>query len=177
MAAPAPLKRPKTADHLMSAKKPIERKHTVYHDDDSLEAFKQADINFGAAKLLYAEDAPEYIEAKTLLDEARAELEANTTVIHLRGIGRKAWAELKMAHPPTDEQNAEIERQVPGAKADWNPDTFIPALIALSSVDPVFTLEQAQEIANTWTDGELTDLYAKCLECNQGRREDVLGKF
>jgi hypothetical protein len=173
MAAPAPLKRPPTADYLKSAKKPIEKTHVIYHDDETVEAFEAAQIKFNTAEIIYTDEPEKLAAAKAALEAARQAVVENSTELKLRGIGRKVYSD----HPPTDEQKAKVEKDTNGqGTADWNPDTFIPALLSLTVYEPKFTAEEWAGIIEDWTDGELTDLYQKALVCNMGRRTDVLGK-
>ena len=70
-----------------------------------------------------------------------AEIEASVMIIKLRAIANRPWADLLAAHPPTTEERAQ------GFGA--HPDTFEPAALAACAVEPTFTVEQAERMANT----------------------------
>jgi hypothetical protein len=63
-------------------------------------------------------------------------------------------------HSPTEEQKAE--------GADWNPDTFRPALIAACAVDAGMTAEQwAEELADDrWSVADRNELFRLPLDAN-----------
>lgn len=182
--APAATKRKQPTDHLRSQKKPIERKHTVYNDDDAIEAYEAAKIAFGAAEILYtdfpeeSEKGQKLITAKAELDEALAALEATMWTIKMRSIGRKRYSALKGEHLPTLEQIAEFQR-ITGStgEPEWNPDTFIPVLLAECVYEPDdMTVEEWTTITEDWNDYEVSELFGKAIACNTGRRTDALGK-
>jgi hypothetical protein len=77
------------------------------------------------------------------LEALEAEVEAAKVEFRFRSIGKRAWADLLAAHPPTREQKKADPR------VDHNPDTFPAAAIAASCVDPVLTLDK---IGGRWAD-------------------------
>lgn len=95
----------------------------------------------------------------------------------IRSIGRKPWEKLIEGHPATDEQQNDFVQQqlrqgVPPSRAErlrWNHETFPPAAIAACLVDPVLTIDQAQEIwdSERWSQDELAKLFAGCVAVNE----------
>lgn len=75
----------------------------------------------------------------------------------------KAFDDLISAHPATPKQ----ERK----GAQWNPDTFPPALISEVAVVPKLTYEQADDLLKNknWSPGETNALFRNALDvCQAG---------
>lgn len=92
--------------------------------------------------------------------EVRVDVNGDKVTIKLQAIGSKEYDALLAAHPPTKAQKAD--------GGVFNPDTFGPALLAKSMVDPVVSDEQATELWNSdlWSRGELSDLFYAAVELN-----------
>lgn len=109
-------------------------------------------------------------------------------VFKLRTVGRTGWEKILDDHPATDEQQAahkqmQIEDGVSPLLASslrWNTDTFPPALIAASCVEPAMTVQQAQAMWDDpdWDAPALADLFNGALSVNdpQTIRRASLGK-
>ena len=151
---PAPLKRPATADHLRSQKKPI--RLTV-------------DI--------LLEDIPEPSESEgdEAWDAYRQRVAEATATMTFQSIGRKRYDGLVDAHPPT-EQNREEAKQRDEDPPAWNPETFMPALVRASCAEPELSEEDVQSIFDEWNQGELLELWQAALYVNTQRRTANLGK-
>lgn len=81
--------------------------------------------------------------------------EGETADIRLSALPRKAYRELVEAHPAADDS------------LKWDQDTFPPALIAASCVEPKLTKKQAQKIWDTWEEGEASRLFLACFQLNE----------
>lgn len=162
--------RPATFDHLRK-KKPIEKIVHVPLDPDLVEAYEKAVEDFEAADA--RDDDLSVVSAAR--EAAREKLEEQTVSLKFRSIGRKRYDALIHDHPPTDEQNEEHQRQY-GQKAPYDVETFAPALIAASCVEPEMTAEQVMELFDDWNPAEVFDLYTAALEVNTQRRVVDLGK-
>lgn len=77
-----------------------------------------------------------------------------TVEIHIRALPRRQYRQLLEDHPAA------------GDNADWNPDTFPPALIAACATDPVFTVEQATQLWDEWEAAESGLLFLACWQLN-----------
>lgn len=80
-----------------------------------------------------------------------------------RSLDQKAFDDLLAAHQP----NAKDERK----GAQWDPDTFPPALISAVAVTPQLSYEQADELLNSknWSPGEISALFRNALNvCQAG---------
>lgn len=90
-------------------------------------------------------------------EEVKVVLGGQEHTMLFRAVGAKEWDRLISKNPPTTEQKADGQA--------FNPDTFGPALLAASSVDPDLTVKQWSEIWNSddWSRGEITDIYSAAL--------------
>jgi hypothetical protein len=80
-----------------------------------------------------------------------------------RAIGTRDYDKLLSKHPPKPEQKVE------GASYDIN--SFGPALIAATMIEPELTKDQAQELwdSEEWSRGEIMTLFRTAVEvCNRG---------
>jgi len=80
--------------------------------------------------------------------------------VKVRAIGQRAYDALLAEHPPT-------KKQKDGGDS-YNIETFCPALISSSMVEPEITFDEATEIwgSEAWSRGELTELFFACVEVN-----------
>lgn len=116
--------------------------------------------------------------------------EAGTTAtFKFASIGRVGWEKVLDDHQASDEQQAEyrqeqLDRDVPllmvGALR-WNRETFPPALIAASCVDPEMTVAQAQALWDdpAWSAVECRKLFDGAKVANDPLLEETrasLGK-
>lgn len=95
-----------------------------------------------------------------LPDEDGSNMELELTY---RAIGAREYDKLVGKHPPTTEQRAD--------GANFNLDTFAPALIAAVAVEPELSEADAKEIWNSpeWSRGEVFELWRKAVDlCNRG---------
>lgn len=168
--------RPPTFDHLRK-KKPMERVVRVPLDGDAVDAFQEAQLALGRAEMVKTADplqaaklAADTAELRAALDAARGSLEATMVSMRFRSIGRKRYDKLVTEHPATDEQKAEQP------DAAWNLDTFPPALLSASCIEPPMTVEEATELFETWNVAEFMEIWTAALAVNTQRRVVELGK-
>lgn len=161
-AAPSGLKRPATFDHLKS-KQRLERTVKVYLDQDAVDEYESA--------LRGVETAPtdRKAAADQRLAEAQAKLDETTVTLRFQQIGRKTYDALLREHPPRD--NDPDDKDAP-----YHSETFAPALVAASCVEPKMTEEQVVELFEEWNTSELMDLFMAAMEVNTQRRVVNLGK-
>lgn len=161
--------KPLTYDHLKSLKAPRRKTVSLVGSD---EAFEEVQNLQNLLEDATDQDARESLQRS--LKTAQKTLEDSTVRITVQSIGRKRYEALVAEHPSTPEQDKESE-EATGQPAPYNTDTFPPALLAASAVEPALTLEQAQEIWDDWNTGELMELFFATVEVNTMRRTD-LGK-
>lgn len=113
---------------------------------------------------------PEAVEQARLAEEVQRleeECAAASVTFRFRGLSRRAHSDLVAAHPPTDEQQRELAEL--GLAATANSETFPPALVAASCIEPPgVTLAAATEAFEQWPGGTWSVLWRACLAANQG---------
>jgi hypothetical protein len=77
--------------------------------------------------------------------------------LHIRALTRRQYRALLDAHPPAAGEE----------DADWNGDTFPPALIAATVVKPKFSEAQAQELWDDWEPSEAGRVFLACYHINE----------
>ncbi|WP_194292881.1 hypothetical protein [Streptomyces smaragdinus] len=109
---------------------------------------------------------PEVLAADARLAKANAALEEGTLTLTFRALPRPVWEALLREHPPTED----------GADQghEYNVETFPAALISASSVDGM-SVEEAQELLDSWADADAKSMFTAALIVNQTGRAD-LGK-
>lgn len=166
-------------------KKPDVKKCRIATDPEIADRFESAKDAYDKAWKIY-ERIPdntaaraEYEEAKDLLDQATEELMLNSIEFVFRAIGRKAYEDLILEHPPTPAQQAKAKKL--GQEGySWNPDTFPPALIAASMMGP--TLLSPQEVLDqiwdnpAWSGPETVLLFGAAIGANESFRQLDLPK-
>jgi hypothetical protein len=107
------------------------------------------------------------MELATEVERLQEDCEAASVTFRFRGLGRREHSDLVAAHPPTEKQAAELAEV--GMSAMVNSETFPPALVAASCIEPAgVTLETATEAFEDWSVGQWTLLWQACLFANQG---------
>lgn len=98
-----------------------------------------------------------------------------SVTLRFRSIGRRNYDALIGAHPATEQQKADAKATGAG-EPPYDADTFAPALVAASCIEPVMTLDQVRELWDEWNTAEVLDLWVAALEVNTQRRVVDLGK-
>ena len=176
-------RRPATFDHLRSKKKPITRSVAICSDSDLQDAWDllQMQVTNARSTLTFRDDEQTQRELDDLLaqvEEMKPQVEEATLTFRFRSLSRKKYDELQSAHLPTPAQIQEAKDSGLGIPA-VNTDSFPPALIAASCVEPEMTLDDAKSLwedDENWSQGELTMLYEVAIAVNQQRRVIDLGK-
>lgn len=86
------------------------------------------------------------------------EMAESEVVFRFRGLGAKVYSDLMLKH------KAEEGVETPDG-VDWN--TWPTALIAACATDPVMTLKQAEELAETVSNRQWDDLYMAAIATNR----------
>jgi hypothetical protein len=95
------------------------------------------------------------------LVELQDEIEAAKVGFKFRNIGRKAWADLLAAHPPTKAQKE--------LRTDHNPETFPIAAMAAAIVEPEgFDEDGIRRLEAVLTDAQFTALWRACVDACMG---------
>ena len=152
----------RTIADIRNKKKAVTKK--VYIQTDGEVANRIADLRQlflttrATDKLSNGPDKAPAIQAE--MDRLVANAQDTVEVFVFRSVGRHAYDELVTTHAPTKEQKKE--------GADFNAETFPPALVAASCIDPIIPLEDATAIFNDpdWNGAELRALFFGALEVN-----------
>ena len=80
--------------------------------------------------------------------------------IKIQALPSEQYDDLITQHPPTQKDKKE--------GAQWNPETFAPALMQRCFIEPALDLDAARKLwkAETWSSGELIDLFNSCVRIN-----------
>lgn len=85
--------------------------------------------------------------AKAAVDQAETAFEDGSAVFVFEGLSREDWERLLDDHRPKEHQRSRARREGTSEFLNWDPDTFPPALIAATLVDPPgITLDKAREL-------------------------------
>lgn len=145
------------------------RKPTVIKVDVLLDADIEAELVRLRDELLLArrqstslDEVPDAVRLVEEIEAVGKKAEAATVTFTFQGIGRRAWWDLVKQHPPTKDQSK-------GRTLRWNDDTFPPAALAASCIDPEGLDEKWWiETLDDWDEGQVTDIWRGCLEANLG---------
>lgn len=94
--------------------------------------------------------------------ELQRQIEDAHTEFRFVAIGRRAWADLVAAHPPSKEDLKRDQR------AEINSVTFPVAAVAASCASPEMTVDEVKRLEAGINDTQWALLWAKCLEANLG---------
>lgn len=109
------------------------------------------------------------VTAQLVLDK-RQEMADSEVEFVFRAVPRSVFRRLLREHPPTGEQRAEAEAA--GLRLSFNLETFPPALMAESCVEPEgASLKSFQSIWDEWSEGATALLWRDCFAVNQGSAE------
>jgi hypothetical protein len=178
-----------TYDHL-AKKKPMEIHDWIPLDDGAIDSYNEAHRELQNAELVGEEKR--LATARAAHEKAESQLRANSIEVVFRSIGRPRYEELQRAHPPTEAQIEEHKEQY-GVPAEYNAETFAPALIAASCVQPEMDTDQVRRLIGAvcskgpghddsnckeckgkggygWNAGEYAHLFQLAIRANTTRR-------
>lgn len=172
-----------TYSELKSRKKPSTRKVLIALDDERADAFNELAYEYRAAEQAYESDRSDsalkadYNKKKKEYEKAAADASDFTVEFTFRSIGRKPFEDLVLEHPATKEQ-IESAKKNGDDEPGWNPDTFMPALMAAAIVSPNISEEEMTEMweSEDWNLAELMSMFLAALAVNQTRKVVDLGK-
>jgi hypothetical protein len=160
-----------TFDHLLKRKP---RTKTLYFSDsEDLNAeFTAAQAAWSMA-MIDTEAKVEQKKTKAELDKVIEKLKADpeTRVVKLQGIGNGKYERLQRQFPPSKEQIEEWESQsakYETPKPQFDEDEFYPALLSVCAVEPAMTVEQAKELSEEWSGGDMAQLVGTAIALCQG---------
>jgi len=110
--------------------------------------------------------------ARKAADAAKAAADAATVAFTFRALERPKLAALLKAHPPTaaevqEYRDARKELGMPAiGSPQFNADTFPPALLVASVVEPAMTLAEANQLWAEWSEAETSALFTAAWNAN-----------
>lgn len=196
--SPVKLRRPATLDHLRKKQRPWQVVE-VCLDMGAKREHEAALDRLGKLERSGNRTADALDKARAEVEQTRVALDEATVEMLFQGIGRVKREALEKAHPPTSEDEEELERlyaqqmeeyaariavaknaeSIPRPrkeKARYNARGFSIALIALSCSDPKLSAEEWTELTEDWTENELTSLFMVALRVNSDSSLVTLGK-
>jgi len=99
---------------------------------------------------------------QTELDDLYEKAADIAVTFTFQDMGRKAFDALILEHPATKAQREHIA-ELGGGILEYNIDTFPPALLAATGIDPEMDLEEATQIFDTWGSGDAEILFTTAL--------------
>ncbi len=162
-----------TYKEIRAAKKPAYQDVFIVGDDSLGAEYEDAVRELGEAKMSLnivgqTREAKQRVEsAESTLEEVTGRIRETGMKFTFRSISRKKLDAILEEHQPSKRQKAEAEEK--GEDLNFDPETFPPALIAATCVDPELTIEEAEEIweSEDWTQGELLSLLGGAMAANQ----------
>ncbi len=163
-----------TMANIIKKKRGVMKKATIQIDGEVaveiLELRAQVTIAEQFDRRHNEDDTAPKLQAK--LDQLIEDSKDTEITFVFKAIGRIAYDKIveDPANVPSDEQKKE--------GAQFNPDTFPPALVAAAAVDPEISLEEAVEIFgdSEWNGAELQKLFFAALEVNTETGDIPLSK-
>lgn len=134
----------------------------------------RAELESAQRALAEAVTAEEVASARQRVDTCQARWDACHEVLTVNPLAPHAYDELISAHPPTDEQRDH--------GFEWNPDTFVPALLAAcigqDADDPMTEQDWAEWISTPQAaaSGEVALLVHTCIQVNDRSPDIQVGK-
>lgn len=111
------------------------------------------------------------IALTTEVDQLRAQVDAQYEYVTIKALPAAEMEAIVSANPPTDEQ----KRQQP--TLNWNPETFLPAILAATVEGPETTEDWTEMIrSGELVMGEVNTLVMTALELNDRSPSVSLGK-
>lgn len=152
-----------TITDILARKKPNIRSIDICLDSDLAAEIQALEREIDQAKRKRGKSlADGTARLEVQLDELYERAAAESVTFTFQDIGRKAFDELVMAHPATKDQKERVA-ELGGGILEYNIDTFPPALLAATAIDPEMTVEDAQQIFDVWGSGDAEILFTQAL--------------
>ncbi len=157
-----------TAEDIDARYQPTRTRATICMDSDLVLAIARLEQDMAAAAGDTSAASPERTIAQQVVD-LREQVKAAEVEFVFRSLGRHAYREMLRAHPATEAQQTEVSRDNPDARLIFNPDTFMPALLAASCESPTGTdLAWWTRKCAEWGEGQIARLWEACSAAQAG---------
>lgn len=155
-----------TIDDILSRKKPNVRIVEICLDSDLAAEINEVERELEQAKMKRNRQGRTLADStgalQTRLDELMERAAEESVSFTFKDIGRRAFDQLIMDHPPSKAQK-DRHAEMGGGLLEYDIDTFPPALIAATCADPKMTIEDAERIFDEWGSGEAEYLFAQAI--------------
>lgn len=158
-----------TYDHLLK-RKPTEIRELIPLDSDAVSTYEDTFAQQRMVELTGTDE--EKVRLRRRVEAAKARLDETSVEVVFRSIGDKAYERLRLQYPPTEEQVAEAKAKLGamGAYAvEFDRDSFAPALIAASAIEPKMSMVEVEALRDSWSRGEFEALFQAALRANTSR--------
>jgi len=150
---------------ILARKKPNVRSIDIALDSDLASEIRATEREIEEAKRKrrgksLADGGTTVLEAK--LEELMERAAEESVTFTFQDIGRRALDQLISEHHPTPDQKNRVA-ELGGGILEYNIDTFPPALIAATAIDPELSIEDAQQIFDEWGAGDAEILFTQAL--------------
>ena len=148
-------------EDVLALARPVERVVRVCLRGDLLAEWDRLESRLQAARASgvrgsLAAPAPG-VDIAQRMEDLGEQIAAAQQEFRVRGLSSKGMSDLIAAHPP-----------VHGEKSAWDPDTFVPALLAACVVDPVMTVEQAMALLAVLNRDQTNALFGAAWDASTG---------
>lgn len=97
------------------------------------------------------------------LEKKEDEAQEHTASFTFQDIGRKRYDDLLKEHPPSDEEKKEYKDAGGEGVLNYSFMTFPQALVSATAINPTISSEEADQIFNEWSEGDLEILFNTAL--------------
>lgn len=158
-------------DELLAQARPAEKSVSLCLRGDLVAEYERLDAEHAKAidrvdTSLAGDGGPSALEIAQQMQALRELMQGSILTLTVRAlVPRTRYTELVLAHPPrTDLEGAPL----PQDREGYNAETFYPALVRASTVDPVMTPERWERLDQVLSDRQFDQLAIGCLEVNRG---------
>ena len=160
-------------EDIMAKKKAVTKKTVIQTDGEiatRIDELRQLHTAARDSDRISNESTKQAPRIQEQIDKITEESEATLVEFVFKSIGRHNYDELVELHPPSPDEKKE--------GADFNSDTFPPALVSASCVDPEIPIEAAEEMFTSpkWNGAELRKLFFAALDSNTETGEIPLSR-
>lgn len=105
------------------------------------------------------------------VEAAYDHVEATSRTFTFRNIGNTAYQKLLTKHPASDDDHEQVKAEGRGTRALYHAESFAPALVQASCIDPVLDNDDIADIfeGETWNLAEIAQLFQTAYEVQTQR--------
>lgn len=157
-------------DQLLAQARPAERTVSLCLRGDLVAEFERLEADHVRATervdTSLAGEGPSALALAQQMEALRQQMQDSTLVLTVRAlVPRSRYTDLVLAHPPrTDLEGT----PVPQDREGYNVETFFPALVRASVVDPVMTDDRWARLDAVLSDRQFDELAISALAVNRG---------